>query len=95
MVNGLHLDASPDGRRVDQYGLAFAGTSPRCDRPYERHGDLPQRRAHQHDTILRQVAGYRIASGKLDADRVFIQMRQLKGDNKTVIEQLTLGERSI
>jgi hypothetical protein len=41
-----------------------------------------------------KFAGYRIASGKLDADLVyFIQQRQLKGDNKVIIDQLTLGER--
>jgi hypothetical protein len=41
-----------------------------------------------------KFAGYRIASGKLDADLVyFIQQRQLKGDNKLIIDQLTLGER--
>jgi outer membrane protein OmpA-like peptidoglycan-associated protein len=41
-----------------------------------------------------KFAGYRIASGKLDADlEYFIQQRQLKGDNKIIIDQLTLGER--
>ena len=41
-----------------------------------------------------KFAGYRIASGKLDADlEYFIQQRQLKGDNKIIVDQLTLGER--
>jgi uncharacterized protein involved in outer membrane biogenesis/outer membrane protein OmpA-like peptidoglycan-associated protein len=41
-----------------------------------------------------KFAGYRIASGKLDADlEYFIQQRQLKGENKVIIDQLTLGEQ--
>jgi hypothetical protein len=41
-----------------------------------------------------RFAGYRIASGKLDADLAYvIQQRQLKGDNKIIVDQLTLGEK--
>lgn len=82
---------------IDQYGLArFAGDlSPFAPTDYTnvtatfRNVELTSMTPYSA-----KFAGYRIASGKLDADlEYFIQMRQLKGDNKIVIDQLTLGER--
>nr|MCU0973660.1 DUF748 domain-containing protein [Burkholderiales bacterium] len=82
---------------VDEYGLArFSGDlSPFAPTDYMnvkatfRNVELTSMTPYSA-----KFAGYRIASGKLDADlEYFIQQRQLKGDNKIIIDQLTLGER--
>ena len=82
---------------VDEYGLArFSGDlSPFAPTDYLnvtatfRNVELTSMTPYSA-----KFAGYRIASGKLDADlEYFIQQRQLKGDNKIIIDQLTLGER--
>ncbi len=82
---------------VDEYGLArFAGDlSPFAPTDYMnvtatfRNVELTSMTPYSA-----KFAGYRIASGKLDADLEYlIQQRQLKGDNKIIVDQLTLGER--
>lgn len=82
---------------VDEYGLArFAGDlAPFAPTDYLnitatfRNVELTSMTPYSA-----KFAGYRIASGKLDADLEYvIQQRQLKGDNKIIVDQLTLGER--
>jgi hypothetical protein len=82
---------------VDEYGLArFAGDlSPFAPTDYLnitatfRNVELTSMTPYSA-----KFAGYRIASGKLDADLEYvIQQRQMKGDNKIIVDQLTLGER--
>lgn len=82
---------------VDEYGLArFAGDlSPFAPTDYLnvtatfRNVELTSMTPYSA-----KFAGYRIASGKLDADLEYvIQQRQLKGDNRIIVDQLTLGER--
>ena len=82
---------------VDQYGLArfsgdlypFAPTDYMNVTATFRNVELTSMTPYSA-----KFAGYRIASGTLDADlEYFIQMRQLKGENKIIIDQLTLGER--
>jgi hypothetical protein len=82
---------------VDEYGLArFAGDLT----PFAPTDNLNITATFRNVELTSMTpysakfAGYRIASGKLDADlEYFIQERQLKGDNKIVVDQLTLGER--
>ncbi|HQR52880.1 MAG TPA: DUF748 domain-containing protein [Burkholderiales bacterium] len=82
---------------VDEYGLArFAGDlSPFAPSDYLnvtatfRNVELTSMTPYSA-----KFAGYRIASGKLDADLAYlVQQRELKGDNKIVVDQLTLGEK--
>lgn len=105
-LNGTvnNLSSRPNSRAqmklegaVDEYGLArFAGDlAPFAPIDYLnitatfRNVELTSMTPYSA-----KFAGYRIASGKLDADLEYvIQQRQLKGDNQIIVDQLTLGEK--
>jgi hypothetical protein len=101
-INGLTTRAGTPGRieldgQVDEYGLARAAGQIDLAQPTENTDikvvfrNVEMRSLTPYSATF---AGRRIDSGKLSLDLEYkIKQRQLVGDNKVIMDKLTLGER--